>query len=43
MGFVDDVIMGEPGSSKIDISALVIDLAEQNCPTRNRSCEFGAI
>ena len=29
MGFVDDVIMGEPGSSKIDISALVIDLAEQ--------------
>lgn len=41
MGFVDDVIMGEPGSSKIDISALVIDLA--NCPTRNRSCEFGAI
>ena len=29
MGFVDDVIMGEPGSSKIDISALVIDLSEQ--------------
>ena len=29
MGFVDDVIMGEPGTSKIDISALVIDLAEQ--------------
>ena len=42
MGFVDDVIMGEPGTSKIDISALVIDLAEQR-PTRNRSCEFGAI
>lgn len=29
MGFVDDVIMDEPGSSKIDISALVIDLSEQ--------------
>lgn len=29
MGFVDDVIMGEPGSSKIDISALVIVLSEQ--------------
>ena len=29
MGFVDDVIMGEQGSSKIDISALVIDLSEQ--------------
>lgn len=42
MGFVDDVIMGEPGSSKIDISALVIDLSEQ-LPIRNRSCEFGAI
>ena len=29
MGFVDDVIMSEPRSSKIDISALVIDLSEQ--------------
>lgn len=29
MGFVDDIIMGEQGSSKIDISALVIDLSEQ--------------
>lgn len=29
MGFVDDVIMDDQGSSKIDISALVIDLSEQ--------------
>ena len=29
MGFVDDVIMSEPGSSKIDISGLIIDLSEQ--------------
>lgn len=29
MGFVDDVIISEPRSSKIDISALVIDLSEQ--------------
>lgn len=42
MGFVDDVIMNKPESSKIDISALIIDLADI-CPTRNRSCEFGAI
>lgn len=28
MGFVDDVIMNKPESSKIDISALIIDLAE---------------
>jgi len=42
MGFVDDVIMNKPESSKIDISALIIDLAE-HLPTRNRSCEFGAI
>lgn len=29
MGFVDDVIINKPESSKIDISALIIDLAEQ--------------
>lgn len=29
MGFVDDVILDDQGSSKIDISALVIDLSEQ--------------
>ena len=29
MGFVDDVIMGEPGSAKIDISALLNDLSEK--------------
>lgn len=42
MGFVDDVIMSEPGSSKIDISGLIIDLSEQLL-IRSRSCEFGAI
>lgn len=29
MGFVDDVIMSKPASPKIDVSALIIDLAEQ--------------
>ena len=29
MGFLDDIIMNRPESSKIDISALIIDLSEQ--------------
>lgn len=29
MGFVDDVIMAKPETSKVDVSALIIDLSEQ--------------
>lgn len=41
MGFVDDVIMNKPESSKIDISALIIDLAEHLPDPQSRSARCG--